>query len=62
MIWKRIINDSNIQSFTNEIKCISWENVLSNNNSAESYNELFDLFANVYEKNFPLTKKVLKKN
>jgi hypothetical protein len=60
-ICKRIINDSNIQSFTNEIKCISWENVLSNNNSAESYNELFDLFANVYEKSFPLTKKVLKK-
>jgi hypothetical protein len=39
-------------------KCISWENVLSNNNSAESYNEFFDLFANVYEKNFPLTKKI----
>ena len=57
-ICKRIINDSNIQSITNEIKCISWENVLSNNNSAESYNEFFDLFANVYEKNFPLTKKV----
>ena len=35
-ICKRIINDPNIQSFTNEIKCISWENVLSNNNSAES--------------------------
>jgi hypothetical protein len=60
-ICKRIIKDSNIQSFTNEIKCISWENVLSNNNSAESYNEFFDLFSNVYEKNFPLTKKVFKK-
>jgi hypothetical protein len=60
-ICERIINDSNIQSFTNEIKCISWENVLSNNNSTESNNEFFELFANAYEKNFPLTKKVLKK-
>ena len=36
---KRIINDANVQSFTNTIKNISWENVLSENNTTESYNK-----------------------
>jgi ASC-1-like (ASCH) protein len=58
---KRIINDANVQSFTNTIKNISWENVLSENNSTESYNKFFNLFSTSYEKNFPLTKKVTKR-
>jgi hypothetical protein len=60
-ICKRIINDANVQSFTNTIKNISWENVLSENNTTESYNKFFDLFSTSYEKNFPLTKTVTKR-
>jgi hypothetical protein len=55
---KRIINDANIQSFTNTIKNVSWDNVLSKNNTAESYNEFFNLLSIAYEKNFPLRKVV----
>ena len=58
---KRIINDANVQSFTNTIKNISWENVLTDNNMTESYNKFFNLFSIAYEKNFPLTKKVIAK-
>ncbi len=58
---KRIINDTKVQSFTNTIKNISWENVLSENNTTESYNKFFNLFSIAYEKNFPLTKKVAKR-
>ncbi len=58
---KRIINDANIQSFTNTIKNVSWDNVLSKNNTAESYNEFFNLLSIAYEKNFPFKKKRVKK-
>ena len=58
---KRIINDANVQSFTNTIKNISWENVLSDNNTTESYNKFFNLISIACEKNFPLTKKVAKR-
>ena len=47
---KRIINDANIQSFTNTIKNVSWDNVLSKNNTADSYNEFFNLLSIAYMK------------
>ena len=59
---KRIINDADIQSFTNTIKNVSWDDVLSKNNTAESYNEFFNLLSIAYEKNFPLRRKVVKRN
>jgi sialic acid synthase SpsE len=62
LMTKRIINDVNIQSFTNTIKNVSWDNVLSKNNTAESYNEFFNLLSIAYEKNFPLRRKVVKRN
>jgi hypothetical protein len=40
---------------------MSWENVLSSNNSTESYNEFFHLFSPIYESNFPLTKNLTKR-
>ena len=61
IINKRIINDSNVKSFGNTIKTTSWEDVISNSNTAESYNEFFNKFSTAYEKNFPLTKKVSKR-
>ena len=45
----------------NTIKNMSWENVLSSNNSTESYNEFFHLFSPIYESNFPLTKNLKKR-
>jgi hypothetical protein len=56
IINKRIINDSNVKSLGNTIKTTSWEDVISNSNTAESYNEFFNKFSTAYEKNFPLTK------
>ena len=49
-IFKRNLNDSNTQSFINTIKSLSWENVISNNNEIESYNELFNIFSATFEK------------
>jgi hypothetical protein len=40
---------------------MSWENVLSSNNSTESYNQFFHLFSPIYESNFPLTKNLIKR-
>jgi hypothetical protein len=59
--FKRIINDSNIKTFTDTIKSTSWENVLSTNDTTESYNRFFDIFSTVYERSFPLIKKKGKK-
>jgi hypothetical protein len=59
--FKRIINDSNIKTFTDTIKSTSWENVLSSNDTTESYNRFFDIFSTVYERSFPMTKKKVKK-
>ena len=55
-IYKRVTRDSNVKSFSNTIKNMSWENVLSSNNSTESYNQFFHLSSPIYESNFPLTK------
>ena len=40
---------------------MSWENVLSTNDTAESYNGFFDLFTTLYERRFPMTKKKINK-
>lgn len=56
-VYKKNFNDSNTRSFTNEIKGLSWEKVISNNNALESYNEFFKVFLTTFEKNFPFNKK-----
>ena len=61
-VCKRIINDANINSFSNTIKNMSWENVLSNNNLTESYNNFFDMVSSAYDNFFPFMKKVTKRN
>lgn len=47
--YRRIVNNTNIQSFSNTIKNMSWENVLSKNNTLDSYNEFLNLFSTAYE-------------
>ena len=59
---KRIINYSNMKTFTDKIKSMSWENVLSRNDTTESYNEFLEIFSTAYEEIFPLTKKKIKNN
>ena len=62
LIYKRIINDSNIKLFTNTIENISWENVLLNENRTESFNEFSNIYSTAYETNLPLKQKVIKRN
>ena len=59
--FKRNINDSHMKIFTETIKENTWENVLSSNDTTESYNRFFNIFSTVYE-SFPLTKKKINKN
>ena len=56
-INKRLINDDNMKALTDRIKNTSWEDVLSTNDTTESYNGFFDLFSTVCESIFPKTKK-----
>ena len=60
-ISKRLINDDNMKTFIDRIKNTSWEDVLSTNDTTESYNRFFDLFSTVYESSFPMTKKNINK-
>ena len=60
--YTRIFNKKNINSFTDEIKNVSWSNVLTNANPEIAFNEFSDSFRKIYETNFPLTKKSSKIN
>jgi hypothetical protein len=42
-------------SFTDEIKNVSWSNVLTNANPEIAFNEFSDSFRKIYKTNFPLT-------
>ena len=53
--YTRIFNKKNINSFTDEIKNVSWSNVLTNANPEIAFNEFSDSFRKIYETNFPLT-------
>jgi hypothetical protein len=55
--YTRFFNKKNINSFTDEIKNVSWSNVLTNANPEIAFNEFSDSFRKIYETNFPLTKK-----
>ena len=58
IIYQRLINKANTDAFKEEIKNISWNNILNEANDPEkAYQEFFKTFCNVYEANFPVTRK-----
>jgi hypothetical protein len=59
IIYKRIINDCNIQSFSDITKTISWENVLFN--TMDSYIILFSLYSQQNTKKLSVSQKDKKK-
>jgi hypothetical protein len=52
LIYKRVINNSNITSFSDTIKNISWENVLVKENPTESFNEFSKSFKKYLTSNY----------
>ena len=59
--YQRIINKQNISYFTNEIRNMSWENILNNSNPANAFDEFSKSFTEIHEKNFPHSKKTSNK-
>ena len=59
--FKRNMNVSRIKIFSETIKDTTWENVLSCNDTTESFNEFLKIFSTAYEKSFPLTQKKIGK-
>ena len=52
--YKRIFNDSNLQSFFNKISNVSWNDHLLSDDVDEKYNTFLQIFKDNYEECFPL--------
>lgn len=51
-----MINRANQLKFSDRIKSISWENVLSNSNAGVSFDNFLNIFKDNYDASFPLKK------
>ena len=54
VVYKRIVNESNLQKFMNELQTIDWN--INYNNVEDSYNSFLAKFQSLYDKYFPLKK------
>ena len=59
--YKRMINDKNVRVFTESLKKITWDSVITENDPIDCFNNFFKLFSDNYELTFPIKKVTTKK-
>ena len=52
--YRRIINNSNLLSFSNAMKLMSWDNIIEDNDPCKAYNIFHNKLIQALEKSFPL--------
>ena len=61
-ITKRIYDDKNIDSFKNELMSIDWSDIYAENNVNSKFSLFMQIFHNLHDKYFPLTRFKIRNN